>query len=489
MAKIGIRVWILVIFLALALLAISPNFKKGIVIESVEKNSSAFDEGLRAGMIILAVNDAPIKTFEDYTGEIESVLEQTGDKKKIIIQTEEDSFILFTNNSPDITVAPIPQSRLKTGLDLSGGARALIKPSNVSLTYAETEDVIAIMNERLNVYGIKDIAIRPVKDLNGDNFILVEIAGATPDDIAGLLAQQGKFEAKIGNVSVFKSDEGDITNVCKNDARCSGVRQCDLYQEGYFCTFDFSISLSPEAAQKHADVTKNVSIDPQGEYLSEKLSLLIDNSEVSVLSISSSLRGLVTSEISIQGSGSGTNEEEALNNAKFEMKKLQTILQTGSLPYKFEIVKLDTISPLLGREFTKGLIMLAFVVFTIVSLAVLVWYRKIKVTLGIAAFINWNLDAPSIAGIIAGIGTGINDQIVIIDESFSNLSVGIKERVKRALFIILGAFLTIVAAMLPLFWAGAGLLRGFALTTIIGVTVGILITRPAFAEIMRKMGE
>ena len=147
--------------------------------------------------------------------------------------------------------------------------------------------------------------------------------------------------------------------------------------------------------------------------------------------------------------------------------------------------------------------MLAFVVFTIVSLAVLVWYRKIKVTLaviltmiseailtlGIAAFINWNLDAPSIAGIIAGIGTGINDQIVIIDESFSNLSVGIKERVKRALFIILGAFLTIVAAMLPLFWAGAGLLRGFALTTIIGVTVGILITRPAFAEIMRKMGE
>src|SRR3990167_875642 len=107
MAKIGIRVWILVIFLALALLAISPNFKKGIVIESVEKNSSAFDEGLRAGMIILAVNDAPIKTFEDYTGEIESVLEQTGDKKKIIIQTEEDSFILFTNHSPDITVAPI----------------------------------------------------------------------------------------------------------------------------------------------------------------------------------------------------------------------------------------------------------------------------------------------------------------------------------------------------------------------------------------------
>ena len=61
------------------------------------------------------------------------------------------------------------------------------------------------------------------------------------------------------------------------------------------------------------------------------------------------------------------------------------------------------------------------------------------------------------------------------------------ERIKRALFIIVGAFLTIVAAMLPLFGAGAGLLRGFALTTILGVSVGILITRPAFAEILKQI--
>jgi preprotein translocase subunit SecD len=43
--------------------------------------------------------------------------------------------------------------------------------------------------------------------------------------------------------------------------------------------------------------------------------------------------------------------------------------------------------------------------------------------------------------------------------------------------------------MLPLFWAGAGLLRGFALTTIIGVSVGILITRPAFGEMVKKIQE
>ena len=86
-------------------------------------------------------------------------------------------------------------------------------------------------------------------------------------------------------------------------------------------------------------------------------------------------------------------------------------------------------------------------------------------------------------------GTGVNDQIIIIDESVSNRNIDIRERIKRALFVIFGAFFTIIAAMLPLFWAGAGLLKGFALTTIISVTVGILITRPAFASIIRKIEE
>ena len=242
-------------------------------------------------------------------------------------------------------------------------------------------------------------------------------------------------------------------------------------------------------------------MDGTGQYLSEKLYLYVDDIEVDSLLIGASLKGQATTEISIQGSGQGATQEKALDSAKENMRRLQTILITGSLPYKLEIVKLDTISPTLGREFTRSIIMLGIVVFIIISAVLLVRYRKIKmtlaviltmfseafITLGIAAFIGWNLDAPGIAGIIAGMGTGVNDQIVIIDESVSGENSSLKDRIKRALFIIFGAFFTIVAAMIPLFWAGAGLLRGFALTTIIGVSVGILITRPAFADIIRRI--
>jgi len=139
----------------------------------------------------------------------------------------------------------------------------------------------------------------------------------------------------------------------------------------------------------------------------------------------------------------------------------------------------------------------------VVSLIIFVRYRKIKaslallltsfsellIILGVAALINWNLDLPSIAGILATIGTGVDQQIVILDEATHEKTRSLKERLKRASAIILTAYLTVVAAMLPLYWAGAGLFKGFALTTIIGVTAGVLVTRPAFADIVKHLEE
>ena len=98
-----------------------------------------------------------------------------------------------------------------------------------------------------------------------------------------------------------------------------------------------------------------------------------------------------------------------------------------------------------------------------------------------------NLDLPSIAGIVATIGTGVDSQIIILDESKGSTNISLKERVKRALHIILGSYLTALFALLPLIWAGAGLLKGFAITTIIGISVGVFITRPAFADLLSKI--
>ena len=114
---------------------------------------------------------------------------------------------------------------------------------------------------------------------------------------------------------------------------------------------------------------------------------------------------------------------------------------------------------------------------------------EVIIILGIASFIKWNLDLPSIAGILATIGTGIDQQIIILDEARQSLFLSIKQRLKRAFTIILGAYFTALAALLPLLWAVAGLFKGFAITTIIGITAGVLITRPAFTDMIGRIEE
>ncbi len=499
--RITFRLWVLIIFILLALLMLSPTFKKGVVIKSIDKNSTAFQQGLRQGMIIEELNSQAVSSYEDYT---RLILEgsKIGNQTKYDIKTNQGEFIFLDDGLPKITVDSIPKTKIKTGLDLSGGARAIVRPVDVTLTSSQLDDLVAVTSERFNAFGISDVNVRAVSDLEGNKFMLVEVAGITPSDLRELVGKQGKFEAKIGNRTVFIGGDRDIRDVCRNDATCAAVRACSPTDGSNFCNFAFTIYLSEESAERHADITRNISLDETGQYLSESLTLYIDDTEVDSLLISSSLRGQKTTQISIQGSGSGVTSEEALKDARESMNRLQTILITGSLPYKLEILKLDTISPSLGREFSRSIVLLGAIVFIIVSLAIFIRYRKVKltlaviltmfseaiITLGIAAFIRWNLDAPAIAGIIAGIGTGINDQIVILDESTSKSGESsIKSRVKRALFIILGAFITIVAAMIPLFWAGAGLFKGFAFTTILGVTIGILITRPAFADIIKQI--
>ncbi|MEK6878751.1 MAG: hypothetical protein AABY22_04050 [Nanoarchaeota archaeon] len=499
------RIWILIIFILLSILAISPNLlSKGVVIKSVEANSTAFIEGLRTDQTILGINDIEIKDTEDYSLAIQNI--NFGKEKiKTTITTKEGEFILFDNQPPQITVSNIPKTNINVGLDLQGGARALIKAKNISLTSDQLNDLIAVTNNRMNIYGISDIQARPASDLEGNNYMLIEVAGATPKDLEELISKQGKFEAKIGNDTVFIGGERDITSVCRNDATCARIESCSPADSGFFCNFAFTIYLSEDSAQRHADITGNLTIENtgQGRYLSKKLDLYLDEQLVDSLLISESLKGRATTQIQIQGSGTGATRDEAITSAEESMKKLQTVLITGSLPYQLEIIKLDTISPRLGNSFIFSIIIAGISSILLISVFIFIRYRKIKeslavivtsfseilIILGIASFIKWNLDLPSIAGILATIGTGVDQQIVILDESIQKNELSLKQKMKRALFILIATYFTAVVSLLPLMVAGAGLLKGFAVTSIIGITVGILITRPAFADMIKKIEE
>ena len=57
----------------------------------------------------------------------------------------------------------------------------------------------------------------------------------------------------------------------------------------------------------------------------------------------------------------------------------------------------------------------------------------------------------------------------------------------RAFFVIFASAATTITAMSFLLVYFVGTLKGFAFTTILGVLIGIFVTRPAYAEIAKYL--
>ncbi|NQV09099.1 hypothetical protein HQ529_04570 [Candidatus Woesearchaeota archaeon] len=519
----NVRVIILLIFLALAIVSIHPGFGvDGVAIRSVSYNSSASDAGIigpkptstpMSRERIISFNNVPIVELKDYYDHIETLQPN----RSFTLKTNKGLYKLTTNPKPDyfnesgiedigLSVYEAPSTNIRKGLDLQGGTRVLLQPEKI-LTTSDMEIVLDNMKERLNVYGLTDVVVRESKDLSGNQYISVEIAGANEDEVKELLAKQGKFEASVGNNTVFRGGN-DVTYVCRT-ADCSGIDPqvgCSQIQDGWICRFRFSVTLTPEAAQRQADLTMDLEVitENDDQYLSEKLNLFLDDQKVDELNIGAELKGQATTTVSISGSGGGGTRDEAIFDSLKNMKRLQTILITGSLPVKLEIVKTDSVSPILGEEFIKNAILVGLVAILGVAFVVFLRYRKIFIALpmvvimlsevtlllGLAALIGWNLDLAAIAGIIIAVGTGVDHQIVITDETITGKKEKLtswREQLKKAFFIIMAAYFTTVVAMLPLWFAGAGLLKGFAITTIFGITFGVFITRPAYAAIIEVL--
>lgn len=565
------RIIILIAFLILAIISIKPiPWNEGVIIKSIEKNSSAALAGIenpKPGIQplskekIISINNRPIESQQDYYDFVSTLkpdvtvtIETNKDTYKLktkplieIIELNETEWktieeTIQTNETIDgkttsvnktitktvqvpktitnvigtqtlgLQIADAPTSNLRKGLDLQGGTRVLLQPREEI-----SEDMFATLidnlKERLNVYGLSDILVTEVRDKpkllgEGNKFILVEIAGVTEEEVKELLAKQGKFEAKIGETTVFKGGQ-DVTYVCRT-AECSGIdpdRGCGKLGDGWGCGFMFSISLRPEAAQRQADATRTIPVITKegGKYLEEQLVLYLDDQEVDRLNIAADLKGRATTEIAISGSGTGQSNQEAINNALKDMKRLQTILITGSLPVKLEIVKTDNISPVLGAQFAGNALLVGIISILVVGVIVYIRYRKLKVAipvmiiniselilmLGFAGLVGWNIDLAAIAGIIVAIGTGVDQMIIISDETIRKEVeyVQWKEKLKRAFFIIIAAYCTTLVAMVPLIFAGAGLLKGFALISIAGESFGVFIARPAYAALVQILLE
>jgi preprotein translocase subunit SecD len=201
--------------------------------------------------------------------------------------------------------------------------------------------------------------------------------------------------------------------------------------------------------------------------------------------------------------GSALTQKEAQD----KLDNTYILLGAGSLPVPIEEISKETLSPTLRENFLSTVLWMGIVALLAVTLVIYIRYRNWKfvapiifvsaaevfLILGFASLIKWNLDLAALAGILAAIGTGIDDQIIITDELSKEKDEkeerSLVARIKGAFFIIFATAATTFATMFPiiLFGFGLGKLVGFALIIIAGVTIGVFITRPAFAEIVKYL--
>ncbi|ABR54742.1 SecD/SecF/SecDF export membrane protein [Methanococcus vannielii SB] len=356
---------------------------------------------------------------------------------------------------------------LSFGVDLSGGSTIVLNTEK-PLSDAEMVSVTEILTSRLNTNGLSDVRIYP----RGSDEIVIEIPkSADLERIERILTQQGVFIATIDNKTAYVGQD------------ISYVEEPRMTASGYGVGF----RLSSDGANNFAEVAYG-----KGGYPVE---LYMDGNLVSAPILSPDLadgRPHQSQVITVAGASPTREDIE-------KAWVIYTALKSGSLPVKVEIAYISSVSPTLGAEFIKGALIAGLFAFLAVATVISFRYKNPKIVLpilitgfsevllilGFASLIDWKLDLASIAGIVAAVGTGVDHQIVITDETIAGESKKVTKNIKRAFFIIFGAAATTIAAMLPLFVMGIGMLKGFAITTIAGVLMGILISRPAFARIMQ----
>jgi len=564
------RIILLVVLLLFSLVSINPDFSpSGVAITHIEPNSSANIAGIaspsqniqpREREVITSIFGNNIETLDDYYDAINELnYMKSGDT--VLITTTEKTYQLFlkpetqtevtdevetilvnvteevyseasgtlvnmtvekeiTRNKTvkteigikdiGIQVKEAPFSNIRKGLDLEGGTRVILEPEG-NVSSEDFELIIQHMEQRLDVYGLANIKPRAINDLEGNTYILVEVPGATQEDVKSLVLQQGKFEAKIKNETVFSGSDVSSVLMASGQAGIDPRRGCGILSDGsWSCRFYFGIILTQEAAERQAKATEALNVittDQQGQilqrenqYLSEQLGLYLDGTLVDALNIGADLKGRPITQIQISGPGTGQTEQEARTDALERMKHMQTLLKTGSLPVSLTLIKTDTISPSLGKEFLDNAIYVGIIALLAVIIIIFIVYRKIQIVLpiaitllselvmllGVSSLFRSNLDMAAIAGIIIVIGTGVDHLIILTDEILKRTTEVLSwvQKLKRAFSIIIVAGLTTIGAMLPLSMAGAGLLRGFAVTTMIGVCIGVLIARPAYSAMI-----
>ncbi|HII07323.1 MAG TPA: preprotein translocase subunit SecD [Methanotrichaceae archaeon] len=450
------------------------NLDYQITVEGRASKTMVEDLGYPQATITPRGNTTKITIMASPVGVILNYLETSLDSDVKYLGPEPLSFEVRSN---------VTRASLEAILAEVGGTLA---PGDAGFSEGVTEETVdetkQVLDRKLNRLGLQDIKVRIVDN----KFILIDLAGVSVIDAQEIVGKPGVFEIRIqteGNDSmhVLYGDEIVDVSLPSGDQGGNWGVPFILSEEGALAFQEAAIDTG--ATRNRVDHEISMHLDDDLIFSAPLAQDLAASLEVAPM------RNMVAQ---IGGDSQKAHE-------------LYIHLREGALPVNVEIIGSGQVTATLGEQFKKQVLIAGLMAILAVGLMIFLRYREPKIVipmvatsisevlmiLALAALLKWQLDLPSIAGIIAVIGTGVDHLVIITDELLYEGKMPSGKiylaRLSSAFGIIMAAAATTIVAMLPLFGMGFGAFKSFALITIAGVLIGVFIARPAYGRIIGRI--
>ncbi len=353
-------------------------------------------------------------------------------------------------------------SHLKLGLDLVGGAQFEFQAQPTKQVQEISPDVmrglVKVFENRVNASGTTEAIVQQV----GKDRIIVEVPGANPDTVKRRLLATANLEFK------------ELVDLNQDIWVETGITGADLKRAMVTAgaspgSWTISFELQPEAAREFAELTARL--------IGKPLGIFLDGNKISAPIVRSAIAA-GTGEIS----GNFTAEEA---------QDLAVQLNAGALPVPVTILQERSIGATLGQESVNKSLKAGLWGFCSIVFFMLLLYRlpgliasialSIYVLLSLAVFQDTvTLTLAGIAGFILSIGMAVDANILIFERAKEEMRQGksvlvsIKDGFDRAYSSIFDSNMNTSIVCLILIVFGTGLVKGFAITLLIGVILSLI---------------
>lgn len=372
----------------------------------------------------------------------------------------------------------------KQGLDIQGGMQITLEADMSQIPEADRQTALDSAREvilrRVDMYGIAEPVVQ-TSISNGSYRLIVELPGVTNTaealQLVGQTAQLDFQLLTITQPNPTASDSAMLPYMMMPTGLSGKMLKRSAVQ------FDpktgepmVSLEFNDEGTKLFADITE--------KNTGQMLAIVLDNSILMAPKISGPIYG---GQAVINGLG---GVEEA--------KQLSIQLNAGALPVPISVIEQRSIGPTLGAASVKESVFAGLIGLALVMLFMILYYGQAGILASIALFIyavltialyklmGVTLTLPGIAGLILSIGMAVDANILIFERIKEETRLGKPfdralelgfgrawDSIKDANFVTIMTSLVLINPLNFSFLNTSGLVRGFGITLLIGVVLGL----------------